>query len=84
MEKNKFPVDVTLLNVAIGNVLNDIVYFQLKEIKQSRPLSDEGEIAFKEMDEVMCFEKVDRDIKILNSLQEAIEKYISENPSEIE
>lgn len=84
MEEKKFPVDVMLLNVAVGNVLNDLVYYQLKEIRASRPLSEEGEIAFKELDEVTCFEKVDRDIKVLNSLQESLEKYLEDNPPDIQ
>jgi hypothetical protein len=60
MEEKKFPVDVMLLNVAVNNVLNDLVYYQLKEIRAGRPLSEEGETAFKELDEVICFEKLYR------------------------
>lgn len=84
MEEKKFPVDVMLLNVAVNNILNDLVYYQLKEIRAGRPLSEEGEIAFKELDEVVCFEKVDRDIKILSSLQESLEKYLEDNPPNIQ
>lgn len=82
MEDNKQPVDFLLLSTAIGNVLNDLVYYQLREIKQTRPLSDEGEEAFKKMDEIMCFQKVDMDLKLLSSLQESIDKYLEERPSE--
>jgi hypothetical protein len=84
MEEKKFPVDVMLLNVAVNNVLNDLVYYQLKEIRVGRPLSEEGETAFKELDEVICFEKVDRDIKVLSSLQESLEKYLEDNPPDIQ
>ena len=76
MEKNKTPVDFTLLNVAIGNVLNDLVYYQLRDIKQIRPLSEEGEMAYQELEQVMCFEKTDRDIKLLSSIQDSIEEYL--------
>ena len=82
MEENKIPVDFTLLNVAIGNVLNDLVYFQLKDIKQTRPLSEEGEAAYKELEQVMCFEKTDRDIKLLSSIQDSIEEYLKNSSSE--
>lgn len=76
MEENKTPVDFTLLNVAIGNVLNDLVYYQLRDIKQTRPLSKEGEAAYQELEQVMCFEKTDRDIKLLSSIQDSIEEYL--------
>lgn len=76
MEENKTPVDFTLLNVAIGNVLNDLVYYQLRDIKQTRPLSKEGETAYQELEQVMCFEKTDRDIKLLSSIQDSIEEYL--------
>ena len=76
MEENKTPVDFTLLNVAIGNVLNDLVYYQLRDIKQTRPLSEEGETAYQELEQVMCFEKTDRDIKLLSSIQDSIEEYL--------
>ena len=76
MEENKTPVDFTLLNVAIGNVLNDLVYYQLRDIKQTRQLSEEGETAYQELEQVMCFEKTDRDIKLLSSIQDSIEEYL--------
>ena len=76
MEENKTPVDFTLLNVAIGNVLNDLVYYQLRDIKQTRPLSEEGEAAYQKLEQVMCFEKTDRDIKLLSSIQDSIEEYL--------
>ena len=76
MEENKIPVDFTLLSVAIGNVLNDLVYYQLRDIKQTRPLSEEGETAYQELEQVMCFEKTDRDIKLLSSIQDSIEEYL--------
>ena len=84
MEEKKFPVDIMLLNVSINNVLNDLVYYQLKEIREGRPLSEAGEAAFKELDEATCFEKVDRDIKVLSSLQESLEKYLEDNPPDIQ
>lgn len=76
MEENKTPVDFTLLNVAIGNVLNDLVYYQLRDIKQTRPLSEEGETAYQELEQVMCFEKTNMDIKLLSSIQDSIEEYL--------
>ena len=84
MEEKVFPVDIMLLNVAINNILNDLVYYQLKEIRGIRPLTDDGEKAFKELDDVICFEKVDRDIKVLNSLQESLDKYLQDNPPEFQ
>ena len=69
MKKQCLPIDPILLNVAVENVLNDLVYYQLKEIRNIRPLTEEGEAAFKQLEEVMCFEKVDRDIKFLVDIQ---------------
>jgi hypothetical protein len=82
MEENKTPVDFTLLNVAIGNVLNDLVYYQLRDIKQTRPLSKEGEAAYQELEQVMCFKKTDRDIKLLSSIQDSIEEYLKNSSPE--
>ena len=82
MEENKIPVDFTLLSVAIGNVLNDLVYYQLRDIKQTRPLSEEGEAAYEELEQVMCFEKTDRDIKLLSSIQDSIEEYLKNSSPE--
>lgn len=82
MEENKTPVDFTLLNVAIGNVLNDLVYYQLRDIKQTRPLSEDGEVAYQELEQVMCFEKTDRDIKLLSSIQDSIEEYLKNSSPE--
>ena len=76
MEENKTPVDLTLLSIAIGNVLNDLVYYQLRDIKQTRPLSEEGEAAYQELEQVMCVEKTDRDIKLLSSIQDSKEEYL--------
>ena len=82
MEENKIPVDFTLLSVAIGNVLNDLVYYQLRDIKQTRQLSEEGETAYQELEQVMCFEKTDRDIKLLSSIQDSIEEYLKNSSQE--
>ena len=80
MEEKGLPIDPILLSVAIENVLNDLVYYQLKEIRNIRSLTEEGETAFKHLEEAMCFEKVDRDIKVLGTIQETLEKYLEENP----
>ena len=82
MEENKTPVDFTLLNVAIGNVLNDLVFYQLRDIRQTRSLSEEGEAVYQELERVMCFEKTDRDIKLLSSIQDSIEDYLKNSSPE--
>lgn len=76
MKEDKIPVDFNLLSVAIGNVLNDLVYYQLRDVKQTRPLSEDGEAAYQELEKVMCFEKTDRDIKLLSSIQDSVEDYL--------
>ena len=70
--KSVCPIDSILLQVAIGNILNDIVYYQLNDISKTRPLTEEGQKALEELREIVTFEKVDKDIQVLASIQDQL------------